>query len=92
MYIAVHENNKNGICFNTKAIKASKGETLELPLEIADDISKSDIKITSGDDKKVRVNDDKTITILSPEASEVSVTAEFDNYKTEIIVCTLKNS
>lgn len=90
--IDVHENNKNGICFNTKAIKASKGETLELPLEIVDDISKSDIKITSGDDKKVRVNDDKTITILSPEASEVSVTAEFDNYKTEIIVCTLKNS
>ena len=62
--IAVHENNKNGICFNTKAIKANKGETLELPLEIADEINKSDIKIKSGDNKKVKVNPDGTVTVV----------------------------
>ena len=90
--IAVHKKNSEGIYFNTKSIKAREGETLELPLEIANGISKSDIKVKSGDDKKVRVNDDKTITILSHEVSEVSVTAEFDSYKTEIIVCTLKNT
>lgn len=85
--IAVHENNKNGICFNTKAIKANKGETLELPLEIADGINKSDIKIKSGDNKKVKVNPDGTVTVVSSDIAEVPVVAEYKNHKTEIIIC-----
>ena len=85
--IAVHENNKNGICFNTKAIKASKGETLELPLEIEDGINKSDIKIKSGDNKKVKVNPDGTVTVVSSDIAEVPVVAEYKNHKIEIIIC-----
>ena len=85
--IAVHQNNDSGIAFSTKMIKASKGETLELPLEIADGINKSDIKIKSGDNKKVKVNPDGTVTAVSSDIAEVPVVAEYKNHKTEIIIC-----
>ena len=85
--IAVHQNNDSGIAFSTKMIKASDGETLELPLEIADGINKSDIKIKSGDNKKVKVNPDGTVTVVSSDIAEVPVVAEYKNHKTEIIIC-----
>ncbi|MGN0178749.1 MAG: Ig domain-containing protein [Monoglobaceae bacterium] len=88
--IAVSGKLNKGIAFTSKAVKASKGETITLPLDTADGVDASKIKLKSSDDKKIKINDDGTISVLTSDTCEVTVTAEYEEYKSEITVC-IKN-